>query len=223
MSPRRILVVAPHLDDEVLGAGGSMCRWAAQGDEVTVAVVTRGTPPLYDDADEARCRAEARAAHDRMGIRAVRFLDFPAGALDGCAHRELNAGLLDCLRACAPDEVYLPFPGDLHVDHQRVFLAGMVAVRPNRPGHPSAVYAYETLSETNWNAPFLTPGFIPNHFVDISAFLETKLRAMNCYRSQLAPFPGERSLKALEALAVLRGATVGLAAAEAFVTIRTIN
>jgi LmbE family N-acetylglucosaminyl deacetylase len=223
MSPRRILVVAPHLDDEVLGAGGSMARWAARGDEVTVAVVTRGMPPLYDDAEEERCRAEARAAHDRLGIRATRFLDFPAGALDGCSHRELNAGLVDCVGAWAPDEVYLPFPGDLHVDHQRVFQAGLVAVRPNRPGYPAAVYAYETLSETNWNAPFLTPSFIPNRFVDISAFLEAKLRAMACYRSQLAPFPGERSLQALEALAVLRGATVGLAAAEAFVTIRTIN
>jgi LmbE family N-acetylglucosaminyl deacetylase len=216
------LVLAPHPDDEVLGAGGSMARWAREGHRVHVAVVTRGRPPLYPEAGEARCRAEALAAHRILGVAETRFLDFPAAELDGNPHRELNQALDDLFRDLEPEALYLPFPGDVHLDHQRVFHSALVAARPCRPGCPRRVYAYETLSETNWNAAYLTPGFLPNHYVDVGATLDTKLEAMARYRSQLQEPPHERSLAALRALAVLRGATVGLAAAEAFVTIRTV-
>jgi LmbE family N-acetylglucosaminyl deacetylase len=222
MKPMTKLVLAPHPDDEVLGAGGAMARWAGEGHRVQVAVVTRGQPPLYPEETEAQCRAEAKAAHARLGVAATWFLDLPAAELDALAHRELNRSLDECLRACAPDELYLPFPGDLHLDHQLVFHSALVAARPCREGFPKAIYAYETLSETNWNAPFLTPSFIPNHFVDITGTVDAKLEAMALYRSQLRPGPHERSLPALRALATLRGATVGLGAAEAFIAIRTL-
>ena len=217
------LVLAPHPDDEVLGAGGAMARWAREGHAVQVAVVTRGRLPLYSQEEEDRCREEARAAHALLGVAGVRFLDLPAAELDGMLQRELNGTLAELVRSCAPDELYVPFLGDLHRDHQLVFQAALVAARPRCAGFPVRVYAYETLSETNWNAPFLTPAFVPNHFVDIGATLETKLEAMACYRSQVQPAPHERSLAALRALATLRGATVGLAAAEAFVTVRTVT
>ena len=216
------LVLAPHLDDEVLGVGGAMARWAREGHRVEVAVVTRGRPPLYSDAEEDQCREEARAAHDRLGVASTRFLDLPAAELDGMLQRDLNGRVADLVRSCAPDELYLPFVGDLHRDHQLVFQAALVAARPNGSRYPARIHAYETLSETNWNAPALTPAFVPNHFVDIGATLETKLEAMACFRSQLRSPPHERSLQALRALATLRGATVGLAAAEAFITIRTV-
>lgn len=217
------LVLAPHPDDEVLGVGGAMARWALEGHGVHVAVITRGRPPRYPEAEEAQCRAEARAAHARLGVARTWHLDLPAGELDGVPHRELNARLDELLRACAPDELYLPFLGDVHRDHQRVFQSALVAARPARPGFPRRVFAYETLSETNWSAPPLTPAFAPNHYVDITATLEAKLEAMALYRSQLKPPPHERSLEALRALAVLRGATVGLGAAEAFVMIRSVG
>jgi LmbE family N-acetylglucosaminyl deacetylase len=217
------LIIAPHLDDEVLGVGGAMARWAQEGLQVHVAVVTRGRPPLYSDAEEERCREEGRLAHARLGVAATWFLDLPAAELDTLAHRELNGRLADLVRTCRPVELYLPFLGDVHLDHQLVFRSGLVAARPTSPGYPRRVYAYETLSETNWNAPFLTPGFLPNHYVDISAFLDTKLDAFACFRSQVRPAPHERSLDALRAQATLRGATVGLGAAEAFITIRTVT
>ena len=223
MSARTMLVLAPHPDDEVLGVGGAMARWAGEGHTVHVAVVTRGRPPLYSEADELLCRQEARAAHARLGIADTYYLDLPAAELDTVPHRELNGRFGELVRACAPDELYLPFLGDIHRDHLLVFQSAMVAARPGRSGYPRRVYAYETLSETNWNAAYLTPSFSPNHFVDVSATLETKLEAMALYRSQLQPAPHERSLASLRALATLRGATVGLAAAEAFVTIRTVT
>ncbi|BDU75451.1 PIG-L deacetylase family protein [Mesoterricola sediminis] len=216
------LVVAPHADDEVLGAGGAMARWAGEGHAVHVVVATRGYPPLFAPEAEARCREEAVQAHRRLGVATTRFLDLPAAGLDTLQHRELNARLLTCLQDLAPDELYLPFVGDLHRDHQLVFLSALVAGRPSGPVYPHRIYAYETLSETNWNAPYLSPAFTPNHFVDIGPTLDAKLEAFALFRSQVKEPPHERSLMALRALAVLRGATVGLPAAEAFVTIRTV-
>jgi LmbE family N-acetylglucosaminyl deacetylase len=222
MTPRTVLVLAPHADDEVLGLGGSMARWAREGHKVHVVVATRGYPPIYSPLAEDACVAEARHAHARLGVASARFLDLPAAELDTVMHRDLNRHLLEAVLRLAPDELYVPFLGDLHRDHQLVAQSAMVAARPNRSGYPRRLYAYETLSETNWNAPGLTPAFVPNHFVDISSTLEDKLDAFALFRSQIMPPPHERSLGALRALAVLRGATVGLAAAEAFVTLRTV-
>jgi LmbE family N-acetylglucosaminyl deacetylase len=218
----KVLVLAPHPDDEVLGPGGTVARWVAEGASVDVVIVTKACPPLFDDEDLRVGRTEARAAHEVLGIANTKFLDFPAAGLDTVAHSEVNAGLQEVFVHAQPDVVLIPFGGDLHSDHQEVFRSAMVCARPGRPGAPRAIYAYETLSETNWNAPLVTPGFVPNVFVDISDHLETKLRAMECYRTQLREFPHERSLEAIRVLASLRGATVGCRAAEAFVMVRTI-
>jgi N-acetylglucosamine malate deacetylase 1 len=222
MRPITKLVLAPHPDDEVLGLGGSIARWTREGHPVHVAVATRGYPPAYAPEAEQACLAEARRAHALLGVASSRFLDLPAAELDTLMHRELNARILEVVRTLAPEELYVPFLGDVHRDHQLVFHSALVAARPHAPGYPLRLYAYETLSETNWNAPYLTPAFAPNHFVDISATLEAKLEAFALFRSQVMPPPHERSLTALRALAVLRGATVGLAAAEAFVLIRSV-
>jgi N-acetylglucosamine malate deacetylase 1 len=218
---RVIAVLAPHADDEVLGVGGTMARAAAAGHRVHVVTVTRGRPPLFTEEEEDLCREEAARAHARLGVHCSHWLDLPAAELDTLPHREVNARVGEALARIAPDELYLPFVGDIHRDHQLVFEAALVAVRPHGRRPPAAVYAYETLSETNWNAPHLTPGFLPTHFVDISPHLEAKLDALRCFGSQLRSAPHERSLEAVRALATLRGATVWTRAAEAFVTVRT--
>lgn len=215
-----MLVVAPHPDDEVLGVGGTLARAAAQGDETFVVIVTRGFPPAFDADLIARGREEAARAHELLGVRETFALDFPAAAVDSVPHSELNAALGRIIRDVRPDRLFVPFVGDIHLDHQSIFLSSLVAARPSNGWAPGAVYAYETLSETNWNAPYLSPAFHPNVFVDVSAHIETKIRAMQTYASQIRPFPHERSAEALRALAVLRGSTVGCAAAEAFVLVR---
>jgi LmbE family N-acetylglucosaminyl deacetylase len=219
---RTIAVLAPHPDDEVLGAGGTITRMASQGHRVHVVVATRGRPPMFQEDAEAALRQEALDAHRRLGVHATHWLDMPAAELDTLAHRDLNHSVGAALHDIAPDEVYVPFLGDIHRDHQLLFEAALVAVRPHHRRSPCAVYAYETLSETNWNAPFLTPGFHPTHFVEISDHLEAKLDALRCFRSQLRASPHERSIEAVRALALLRGATVAVPAAEAFVTIRSV-
>lgn len=219
----RILVVAPHPDDEVLGAGGTIARAVAGGQEVFVVIATRAYPPHFDADLVARGRAEAALAHALLGVRETFAFDFPAAALDTVDHRDMNAAFGRLVREVRPDVLLLPFPGDIHRDHQLVFESALVAARPNGGVAPRRVYCYETLSETNWNAPFLTPGFQPNVFVDVSEHVETKVRAMETYASQVQPFPHERSAEAIRALAALRGSTIGVRAAEAFVLVREIR
>ena len=217
-----VLVIAPHGDDEVLGVGGTIARFANERATVTVAILTGGFPPDYEDEEEAGIRREAVRAHEMLKVSETVYLDFPAARLDTVAHRDLNKKLGDLYQRLNPEYVFVPFLGDVHLDHQAAFQSAMVMCRPNSGHRPRSVLAYETVSETNWNAPPLTPGFLPNTYIDISDYLETKLRAFEAYQSQVKSFPHERSLETLRALAMLRGSTVGFSAAEAFVALRNL-
>lgn len=219
----KVLVIAPHPDDEILGCGGTMARIAAAGGDVSVAIVTRGMAPQFSDEFVASIRAEAKASHALIGVRETLYLDLPAAALDTVAATELNGALSKLVREVRPDTIFLPFIGDIHTDHQLTFLAAMVAARPRDSQAPRRIYAYETLSETNWYAPGITPAFVPNVFIDIADTIETKLDAFRCFESQVKQFPDERSIEAIRALAVMRGASMYLKAAEAFMLVRQVD
>ena len=222
-SVRRTLVIAPHPDDEVLGCGGTIARMTTGGAEVHVAIVTRaGADRFGPEAADTGVR-ESRLAHDLLGIAKTHFLKLPAAELDTVPHAEMNAALDAVMKEVRPDTVFVPFIGDVHLDHQLVFLSSMVATRPRGTAGPVRVYAYETLSETNWYAPGITHVFAPNVYVDIEAFLERKLAAFGCYASQVRSFPDERSPEAIRALAMFRGATVSRRAAESFCLLRQIE
>jgi N-acetylglucosamine malate deacetylase 1 len=219
---RQVLVVAPHPDDEVLGAGGSLARLAEEGALIDIAIVTRGYPPEFDSDLIEVGRGEARKAHSTLGVHATHFLDFPAAGLDTVPHREVNAALLSLVEKLSPDTVFLPFQGDLHLDHQLISHSTLVATRPNHSDRVRRILAYETPSETNWGAPG-DATFVPSVFVDISRFLDCKLEALACFASQMRPFPHARSLDSIRALAQVRGSTVGVHAAEAFMLVREIH
>jgi N-acetylglucosamine malate deacetylase 1 len=222
LKQQTILVIAPHPDDEVLGVGGAIARFASEGSDVYVVVVTKGYPPQFDENLYQEVRREALAAHQLLGVKETIFLNLPAAGLDTIPHRDVNSELVEVFKEVQPTILYIPFNGDMHLDHQVVFLSSLVASRPINPYAPKIIYCYETLSETNWNAPYLTPSFVPNCFVDISAHLETKMQAMKQFASQIQPFPHERSEESLRALATLRGSQVNCFAAEAFVLVRQV-
>lgn len=218
-----VLVLAPHPDDEVLGAGGTIARLARDGRDVHVAIVTRGDPSIFSEDFVEQGRREALRAHELLGVNKTRFLEgFPAALLDTVPQAHLNAAIRDLVEELEPELLFVPFQGDLHADHRKVAEAALVAARPNRVHRVRGILAYEALSETNWNAAGPSQGFFPNAYIDISPFLEMKLQAMACFESQLKSFPHERSLEALGTLARHRGATAGFEAAEAFVLIRAI-
>ncbi len=219
----KVLVTAPHPDDEILGCGGTMARLSQSGGEVVVAIVTRGMAPQFSDEFVANIRAEAKTSHALVGVTETVYLDLPAAALETVPATKLNGTLAKLVQDVRPDTLFVPFVGDIHTDHQLTFLAAMVAARPRDEYAPKRIYAYETLSETNWYAPGVTPAFVPNVFIDITETLELKLDAFRCFESQVKIFPDERSIEAIRALATVRGASMYLKAAEAFMLIRQID
>jgi len=220
---KRILVIAPHPDDETLGAGGTIAKYSEQGHEVTVLVVSGHLPPLYSREDYEITVEEARKAFVLLGVVDSRFLEIPATMIGDQPVHVTNASIGDVVKEIAPHVVLCPFP-DRHVDHRVVFESVMVATRPVAAGRGiELLAAYEALSETHWNAPHIEPNFVPNWIVDITGQIQRKLAAVACYQSQIPAFPGARSIEAVNALATLRGTQAGFAFGEGFHVIRMIG
>lgn len=218
--PLKMLVIAPHPDDEILGAGGTIARFANAGYEVTVLTVAAHMPPLYPSSVHEQTIAEARKAHEIVGVKESIFLKNPAVLLGQIPVHEFNNKILEVVKKVTPDIMLVPYY-DRHIDHRQVFDAAMVAGRPVGVGKQIKILAaYETLSETHWNAPHLEPNFTPNWCVDITEYIDIKIKAMQCYESQLHSYPMPRSLEALRALALFRGSQAGMGYAEGFHVIR---
>ncbi len=219
----KVLVLAPHPDDEVLGCGGVIARHAAAGDHVEVVVATHGIEELYPREMISGVRAEALKAHKILGVANTRFWDFPAPALDTVPRYKLASAIAGVIRETQCECFYVPHHGDIHSDHLQLHMAALVAARPLADCPVRRILAYETLSETEWAPPQNDAIFYPTVFIDISAHLETKLQAMSCFGSQVKPPPSARSLRNIEALARYRGSTIARDAAESFMLIRQIE
>jgi LmbE family N-acetylglucosaminyl deacetylase len=225
----RILVIAPHADDETIGMGGTIARYAREGHEVVVAVVTGhgddGPHPLWPRDVWDRVRAEARRACETLGVVELVFDEVPAALVADQPLWKLNQVTGAIVERVQPDALFVPFPFDLHRDHRDVFHSVSVAWRSSSAAGRKIrdIHCYEVQSETHWNIPYVEAGFLPTMWMDISDTLEVKLEALSCYKSQLRPAPDARSLEAVRALAVWRGSQMAMSAAEAFVTVRTLR
>ena len=219
----KVLVIAPHPDDEIIGVGGTIAKRVKAGDEVYVCIVTKGLESLVDKEVIEQGRRECCEADSMLGVKETIFLDFPAVMLETVPRYEFNGSFVELLQRINPDEVYIPHRGDMQIDHQMVVDASMVALRPRGRNYPKRVYAYETLYETGWNIPNVVNEFIPTVYEDITDTYDMKIEAMSLFKSQLLQFPEARSIGAIEALAKYRGATVNVHAAEAFTLIREIK
>ena len=211
----KVLVIAPHNDDEVLGVGGTIKRYINKGHDVYVCEVTSG--PMFKVL-----QAEAKAAHAMLGVKATRFLNLPVGELKLMEPYKVNAAIEKVIKDIKPEIVFIPFWGDMHLDHKEVCESSMVALRPVADYSVREIYMYETLSETGWNIPLNDKSFVPDVWIDITDTLDDKLLAMSCYKSQLKAYPNPRSIDAIKALAMYRGSTVGVKYAESFQLVRRI-
>lgn len=220
MTPKKLVVVAPHPDDETLGCGGTIARFADQGTEVSVLVVSGHLPPLYKREVFDASRKEAEAAFQIMGVNHSEFLAIPATLVRDVPVAELNGQIGGFIRSAMPDTVLIPFP-DRHVDHRVIFDACVVACRPLHSAAPTVVLAYETLSETHWNVAGVEPAFVPELFIDVTSYMPKKKAALGCYASQIDHAPS-RSIDACTALARFRGSQNGCVYAEAFKVVRIV-
>lgn len=220
----KVIVVAPHADDEIIGCGATIAKHIKNGDEVIIVIATNasiGAPELFTVNQIEDIRKEALNAHKSLGVTETIFLDYPAPALNAFPEYKISVELSKIFSKFLPTYLYLPHPGDIHQDHKAIYRSALVAARPQGNSIISNIYCYETLSETEWT-PMHEKPFVPNHFVDVSSVFDSKIKAMECFASQLKIFPHSRSIETFEALAKYRGATVGVARAEAFIVERQI-
>ena len=226
-SRRAVLVIAAHPDDEILGCGGVLAAHAARGDTVHVLIVAEGATsrdfrrdPKGREPELTGLKAAASRAASVIGAEEPRMLGLPDNRLDTLPLLDVIKPVEAVVEAVAPDIVYTHHAGDLNVDHRIVHQAVVTACRP-LPGSPvRAVYAFETVSSTEWQSA--GEAFRPQRWVDIEPYLGCKLRALEAYEAEMRPFPHARSFEAVEALARWRGASAGLMAAECFMVVREL-
>ena len=225
---KNVLIVAPHADDDVLGCGGIISKYAENGWKIYVAIMTNGNvgdPELFPIEGTKKGRKEALLSHKVLGVRETFFFDFPAPRLETFPGYKISIALEKLIKDLKIEVLFLPHRGDIHMDHKAVFQAGIVAARPINKCPVKNIYSYETLSETEWAAPYSDDVFFPTFFVQLSENnLNKKIEAFNCYSPpRKKEFPHPRSTEGIINLAKLRGGTVESEFAEAFMHIRSIE
>lgn len=215
----KTLVIAPHPDDELLGCGGTLLRRRQEGAEIGWIIVTRISEEGGYSRERIRKRLqEIENVREGLGVRPghTYSLGFPTAELDLVPMKTLVEAISLAIADFQPTEVFLPFFGDAHSDHRRVFEAGSACLKWFRAPTIERVLLYETASETDiaLNGPFRT--FEPNSYVDIGNHLEDKILLLGTYESEIGVFPFPRSPQALRSLAMKRGSEAGFSAAEAF-------
>jgi LmbE family N-acetylglucosaminyl deacetylase len=227
---QRLLVIVPHPDDEAYGCAGTVAKVKAAGGRVYVMVGSVGDLRHYSTEHPVvtadRRKEELAAAMEVLGVDGYEILFEDSDRhmrLDAVPRRDLVTVIerearyaIDRVR---PTAVILPHPS-YNQDHEALFRAGFAACRPHLPEDKPFVKLV-----LSCDAPQLCWSpvpFQPNFYVDVSEFLEVKLRALRCHASQLRPPPHHGSLENAERLARLRGAEVCVQAAEAFTCYRLV-
>lgn len=218
MSDGPVLVIAPHALDEVLGCGGTVARHTAAGRKVHILVLSGNGEGL-----DAKRREAAGKVAALLGAEPPRFAGFPENKTDTVPLGDIVSVIEKTVTELKPSTVYVGHGGNLNIDHQTAFRAAATALRPMPGGSVRDFLSYEIASATDWAPVGFGEPFRPTAFVDIGATLPLKMQALELYAFDMRPEPHARSIKALENLARARGATVGLAAAEAFIVLRTID
>lgn len=219
-----VCVVALHPDDETLGCGGALLKHKHNGDDIHWIICTEvkeeeGFSRKVVDARNQEIEEVASLyqfnSTQRLGLKTMRVDEYSMSELVGKVSSVFNE--------IQPTTLYLPFKGDVHSDHRVMFDAAYSCTKSFRYPFIKKVYMMETLSETDFAPSTKEDSFIPNVFIDISEFLKTKLQIMKVFESELGEHPFPRSVRNIEALATLRGATAGCEYAESFMLLKQVK
>ncbi len=232
---KRLLIVAAHPDDEVLGAGGTIAKRAREGWDMAVifcASGVKGRLATKQAEHNPRVKTElkqleldSQKAADLLGIRRIYRLGFPDNRMDTVSRMDVSHAIRKVVEKERPQVVITHHAGDYNWDHTIVFQSVLMACRPNVGDFfPQQIFSFEVLSSTERAHQKASTVFAPNHYVPLhEKDLALKTKALLAYRSEIRPYPHPRSAQAVENLAAKRGNEVGLAYAECFELIRGIE
>lgn len=224
----KILVVAAHPDDEVLGCGGLMAKYAGDND-IFVVILGEGISSRYekrelaDKNDLDELQLQSVRAGKVLGVKENIFYNLPDNRFDSVAFLEIVKKVEKTIQKIKPDIIYTHHSGDLNIDHRIAFRAVLTASRPLKGNSVKEIYSFEVLSSTEWSQQKIEKPFIPNVYEDISFALEKKIEAFQEYKSEVKEFPHPRSVEGVKILAQKRGMESGFESAEAFELIRLLK
>ncbi|MBL91646.1 MAG: GlcNAc-PI de-N-acetylase [Myxococcales bacterium] len=222
--PKNILVIAAHPDDEVLGMGGTIAKHVHHGDKVAVLYLSTGVASRGTGLNQmiSRRKDAAKKASEVLGFEILGFEDFPDNAFDTVSLLSVAQAIEGVKSQVNPDVVYTHHGGDLNVDHRIACQAVLTAFRAQPGESCSRILSFEVNSSTEWMPPSVAAPFLPDTFVDIAKHIPELEEACHAYHEEMRPAPHTRSVAAVLVAAQHRGHSVGLAAAEAFMTLRQI-
>lgn len=225
----KVLVVAAHPDDEILGCGGSILRHVAAGDTVHVLIMAEGITSREDSRDVEKHTDELSMLHSAsyqvaqfVGVEQIKLHGFPDNRMDTVSLLDVVKKIELEIKIFRPDIVYTHHAGDVNIDHVITHKAVVTACRPIADTSVKTILFFETLSSTEWQIASNETIFLPDYFVDIEKYLQKKIKALSFYQSEMRLFPHSRSYEGVEILAKWRGMQSGLHYAEAFSTGRII-
>jgi len=227
---KTILVIVAHPDDEVLGCGASIAKWADAGNSVHILIMAEGATsrsPIRDVSVNSEellsLEKSAYRARDILGATSVKLLNFPDNRMDSLDLLDVIKVIEKEIRILKPYTVVTHHSGDLNIDHRIVNEAVITACRPQPMCSVRRLLSFETASSTEWQTAGSYLPFQPNYFENVSKYIKLKMKALIAYDSEMRDYPHPRSLKNVENLAKLRGSSVGFKTAEAFILLRELK
>ncbi len=219
---KKILIVSAHPDDEVLGCGGTIFKLKKKN-KIKVIFLTNGVSARSKNKNNIlRRKKECLNLFNYLKIEKPSFLNFPDNKLDQIPLLKVIKKIEKESKRFKPDIVFTHYENCLNIDHQIAYKATITAFRPKINNSVKSIFSYEILSSTDW-AVSQKKIFQPNYYINISNFIDKKIRAIKFYKSELRPYPHSRSVKAIKALAQVRGTSSGFKFAEGFVLVRDLN
>jgi len=224
---KKILIVAAHPDDEVLGCFGTVARLIKEGYEAYTLILGEGKTSrdeeraLENRQDDIKLlNSEIVKSNNIIGIKKVFVESFADNRFDSVDLLDIIKVISKVKEEVKPDIIFTHYEHDLNVDHQITYKAVITATRPMEDECVQEIYSFEILSSTEWNYPL---SFSPDIFFDISDTIDLKVEAMKIYDSELCQYPHPRSLEGIELNAKYQGMRVGKKAVEAFRSVRVIK
>jgi len=215
---KKILILSPHADDEILGCGGFISKYSKLKYLINVLVLTnanKGAPEIYSANQINKIREEGKIANKLIGTKNLYFENLPALNLSNYPLYKITNIIDNYMSKIEPEIVLIPSSNDIHDDHKIIFKAAKVSMRSNKKSNLKTILSYEVLSETEWNENEET--FNPNYFVSLKkSDINNKVRAFMKYKSQVRKYPHPRSKEAILNLSKVRGSQVFMEYAEAF-------
>lgn len=225
----KILVVAAHPDDEVLGCGGTIKRLTQENNNLYIAILSQGIisrfPKIKKETKRQieKLKESALRASKLFKAKDCFLFDFPDNKFDTVPFLEIVKKIENLIRKIQPTVIFTHHGSDLNIDHNFTHRAVLTATRPIKNMSVREIYTFETPSSTEWSFGQFKPVFSPNVFYDIGKTLDDKIKALKIYESEIRKFPHPRSPEALIAIAKRWGSMVGVMAAEAFELLRIIR